>query len=154
MAETLIEMLVHRIAATPIGLPLPPRPTPVPPPTNSYTAFPPQPEDQGPNDIHTSLLLTLISSLPLLPVPLLQRHLPITADLIAAIPAYKAAENQRLCREALWGVLSSGEMDVERSEFAVGWWGTRGGKDVVLGESGGGDGAAKYEMSGAINSKL
>lgn len=150
MAEALIELLIQRIADTPIGIPMPQRAAPVPVPASERVGQQPRNEI---DDIHVSMLLTLISSLPLLPVPLLERYLPITAELIAAIP-HREAEKLKMCREALWGVLSSGEMDVERSGFAVGWWGTRGGRDVVLGEGGDAGARGRYEMSGAIDSKL
>jgi hypothetical protein len=35
-------------------------------------------------------------------------------------------------RRRYWEVLVSGEMDAERSSSAVAWWGTRGGRDMVL----------------------
>lgn len=147
MAEALIEMLVQRIADTPLGISMPQRaaPAPVSAPASERAGGGQLGARDEVDDIHVSLLLTLISSLPLLSVPLLERYLPITAGLIAAIPE---ADKLKVCREALWGVLSSGEMDVERSGFAVGWWGTRGGRDVVFSERG------RYEMSGAIDSKL
>lgn len=39
--------------------------------------------------------------------------------------------------ERFWDALSSGEMDVERANFCVMWWSTRGGREMVLfGEDG------------------
>lgn len=151
MPEALVELLIQRIHATPLGVPLPQRGqlTPIDP---NFATRHSEPDD-GPKDIHTSLLLALISSLPLLPVPLLKHYLHTTAELVAAIPVtnVEARESKRLCQEALWSVLSSGEMDVERSEFAVGWWGSRGGRGVVLGERGrGGNGRGMDEMGGGV----
>lgn len=45
----------------------------------------------------------------------------------------------QVCRQRLWEVLSDGEMDVDHSAICVAWWSTRGGKEMVLSEHGGGD---------------
>jgi hypothetical protein len=35
-------------------------------------------------------------------------------------------------RRRFWEVLASGEMDVERAAVGVAWWGTKGGREMVL----------------------
>lgn len=75
------------------------------------------------------LALTLIDSLPFLPILLLEEWLPLCAELLNQI-------NDHVMRDTVkaryWEVLVSGEMDAERSGVAVNWWTTRGGRDLVL----------------------
>jgi hypothetical protein len=59
-------------------------------------------------------------------------------DLIAELIATGESE----VRERFWEVLSSGQMDVERAGVCVVWWGTRGGRERVLGRG--------EEMSGRL----
>ncbi len=93
----------------------------------------------------TALVLTLIDSLPFLPLDLLEEWLPKAAGLMSRIGS---AEGRQKCKDRFWEVLSSGEMDVERSCVCVAWWGTRGGREAVLFEPRN----TKYEMSGALGS--
>jgi hypothetical protein len=57
-------------------------------------------------------------------------------------------------RRRFWDVLVSGEMDVERAAVGVAWWGTAGGREMVLlnapraGTGKGRDG--EYLMSGGL----
>ena len=76
------------------------------------------------------LLHTLIATLPLVPAALLASYLDTTAALIGALPP---GPGQEEARQRLWQVLAGGEVDVERSAVAVAWWGTRGGRERVLG---------------------
>lgn len=39
---------------------------------------------------------------------------------------------RRTCIERFWEVLSNGEMDVERANFCVIWWSSRGGRELLL----------------------
>jgi hypothetical protein len=75
------------------------------------------------------LTLTLLDVLPFLPIALLQEWMPLCADLLNQI-------DDDMMREAVkarfWEILVSGEMDAERSGFAVAWWGTYGGRETVL----------------------
>lgn len=75
------------------------------------------------------LVLTLIDALPLLPIDQLEDWLPIVAESLNMI---KDAHQLHTCRQGFWDVLSNGEMDVDRAALCVAWWGTRGGKDMVL----------------------
>ncbi|KAG5930985.1 hypothetical protein E4U53_002014 [Claviceps sorghi] len=84
---------------------------------------------QDPMSEQSALVMTLVESLPLLPLPLLEEWLDVTAR------AMNEIQDGRLkapVRKRLWHVLASGEMDVERSTVAVAWWGTHGGRELVL----------------------
>lgn len=75
------------------------------------------------------LTLTLVDALPFLPIPLLDEWLPLCAQLLNAIHDAPMRDH---VRARVWEVLVSGEMDAERSGVAVGWWTTRGGREMVL----------------------
>ena len=75
------------------------------------------------------LVLALIDALPFLPVIDLEDWLPIVARSLEAIESDAMLQ---ACRERLWEVLSSGELDIERAEVCVAWWNTGGGRDLVL----------------------
>ncbi len=77
----------------------------------------------------TVLVLTLIDSLPFLHVDQLEDWLPLTAE---ALNTIQDATQLQICRKRFWDVLSNGEMDVNRSALCVTWWGTRGGREMVL----------------------
>lgn len=77
----------------------------------------------------SALVMTLIDSLPFLPLSLVEESLGNTARAINGIedPRLRAAVQKRF-----WHVLVDGEMDVERSTIGVAWWGTKGGRELVL----------------------
>ncbi|MCJ1230611.1 hypothetical protein MMC12_007285 [Toensbergia leucococca] len=75
------------------------------------------------------LVLTLIDSLPFLPVHILEEWLPLTAETLNLIQDQNMLP---MCRQRFWEILSSGDMDVERAEVCVTWWCTRGGREMVL----------------------
>lgn len=77
----------------------------------------------------SALVMTLIDSLPFLPLPLVEEWLAITAQ------AMNEIEDPRLklpVKKRFWDILVNGEMDVERSTIGVAWWGTKGGRELVL----------------------
>jgi len=96
-------------------------------------------------DERTILTLTLVDSLPFLPPPLLSDWLPVVAALISELRSNIARET---CKKRLWEVMTGGEMDIARSQTCVAWWGTRGGREMVLG--GVSVLAHDVEMSGAL----
>lgn len=75
------------------------------------------------------LVLTLIDSLPFLPIALLEEWLPITAASIGVIQDLATREK---CQQIFWDVFSNGAMDVDRAALCVSWWNTRGGREMVL----------------------
>ncbi|KAI9895093.1 MAG: hypothetical protein M1814_000318 [Vezdaea aestivalis] len=75
------------------------------------------------------LVLALLDSLPFLATFALEEWLGHSAELVTAIPD---PVMQKACQDRFWQVLSSGEMDVERSQVGVAWWGSRGGRSAVL----------------------
>ena len=77
----------------------------------------------------TVLVLTLIDALPFLYVDQLEDWLPLTAE---ALNTIQDATQRQICRRRFWEVLSNGDMDVNRSALCVAWWGTRGGREIVL----------------------
>lgn len=120
LPATLLELVYHRAANAPTQ-PLPPDETTLA--LQGSDAPPPPLSEQA------VLALTLVDTLPLLTIPLLNEWLPLCADLLNQI-------DDVVMREAVkaryWEVLVSGEMDAERSGCAVAWWGTRGGREMVL----------------------
>ena len=85
--------------------------------------------EQPPLSESTVLALTLIDALPFLPINQLEDWLPVVAECLHMI---KDADHLHTCRQRFWDVLSSGEMDVDRAASGVAWWGTRGGREMVL----------------------
>lgn len=77
----------------------------------------------------TVLVLTLLDSLPNLPLALLDEWLPLAAELVHVIPDQAMRE---MCKARFWEVIISGEMGPESSQVCVTWWGTRGGREMVL----------------------
>ncbi|KAK2050547.1 peroxin 8 [Colletotrichum somersetense] len=86
---------------------------------------------QEPLTEQSSLVLTLIDSLPFLPLPLVEDWMTLTAQAMNEIadPIMRQPVKDRF-----WEVLVSGEMDVERATIGVAWWTTKGGRELVLGQ--------------------
>jgi hypothetical protein len=120
LPATLLELVFHRALNAPTT-PLPPdevtlalQGSDAPPPALSEQAV---------------LALTLLDSFPYLPVDLLEDWMPLCAELLNVIEDDSMRE---AVKARYWEVLVGGEMDPERSEAAVAWWGTRGGREMVL----------------------
>ncbi|KAG6027466.1 hypothetical protein E4U41_000934 [Claviceps citrina] len=77
----------------------------------------------------SALVTTLIDSLPFLPLPLVEEWLGITAR---ALNEIEDARLRTPVRKRLLDVLVGGEMDVERAAVGLVWWGTKGGRELVL----------------------
>ncbi|CAF9933932.1 MAG: hypothetical protein ALECFALPRED_005795 [Alectoria fallacina] len=75
------------------------------------------------------LVLTLIDALPYLPINQVEDWLPIVAE---ALNMIKDVDQLHTCRQRFWDVLSTGEVDVDRAALCVTWWGTSGGRDMVV----------------------
>lgn len=82
---------------------------------------------------------------------MLDEWLPLSAKLVNLV-ADKPMRG--VCVQRFWEALSGGEMDVERANFCVVWWSSRGGREMVLfGEEGEGPRKGLQEepyMSGAL----
>ncbi|KAG6003433.1 hypothetical protein E4U21_002027 [Claviceps maximensis] len=102
------------------------------------------PPQQEPLSEQSALVMTLIDSLPFMPLPLVEEWLDHTAR---AMHEIRDARLREPVRERFCHVLVSGEMDVERSIIGVAWWGTKGGRELVW--SGGSH--AQPVMSGGLN---
>ncbi|KAI1143798.1 peroxin 8 [Hypoxylon sp. FL0543] len=94
----------------------------------------------------TALVLALIDALPYLPPHVLEEWLTRAAETMHAIADPPLRE---VARRRFWDVLVSGEMDVERGAVGVAWWGTHGGREMVLFGQPRGHGA-EFLMSGAL----
>ncbi|KAH7354286.1 peroxin 8 [Plectosphaerella cucumerina] len=134
LSETLLEMVRFRAlgaATTPL------------PETPDAASSDAAPAPQHVTSEQSSLVLTLIDALPYLPLPLVQEWMTVTAQTMNAIadPAMRQPVKDRFLE-----VLVSGEMDVERAAIGVAWWGTCGGRELVVA---GGPQLAPV-MSGAI----
>ncbi|KAH6687301.1 peroxin 8 [Plectosphaerella plurivora] len=134
LSETLLEMVRFRAlgAAT--------APLPETPDAASSDAAP---APQYVVSEQSSLVLTLIDALPYLPLPLVQEWMTVTAQTMNAITD---PDMRQPVKDRFLDVLVSGEMDVERAAIGVAWWGTSGGRELVVA---GGPQLAPL-MSGAI----
>ncbi|KHN99674.1 peroxisomal membrane protein Pex17 [Metarhizium album ARSEF 1941] len=120
MSETLLDML--RTKTTTAGTTL----LPATPDTVSRAL---EETKDEPLSEQSALVMTLVDSLPFLPLPLVEEWLAITAQ------AMNEIEDPRLrlpVKKRFWNILVNGEMDVERSTIGVAWWGTKGGRELVL----------------------
>ncbi|KAL9032012.1 MAG: hypothetical protein Q9196_000025 [Gyalolechia fulgens] len=102
--------------------------------------------DGEPMSEQAVLVLALIDSLPSLPLDALEDWLPIA---VRSIRLIQAPINQHAVKQRFWEVLSNGEMDVDRAALCVTWWGTRGGREILL--YGRDDISDEPLMSGALN---
>ncbi|KAI0834775.1 peroxin 8 [Hypoxylon sp. FL0890] len=94
----------------------------------------------------TALVLALIDALPYLPLHVLEEWLTRAAETMNTILDPGMRE---VVRRRFWDILVSGEMDVERGAICVAWWGTNGGREMVLLGQPRGSGA-DFLMSGAL----
>lgn len=136
-AETLLEMVRFRITSANPG-PLPPSPD----------AAVGREDASGPASEQSTLVMTLIDSLPFLPLPMVEDWMTWTAESLNEIadPAMREVARQRYVE-----ILGSGEMDVERAAIGVAWWGSKGGRELVLfGGVAGASDQQRFMMSGAI----
>ncbi|KAF3769830.1 hypothetical protein M406DRAFT_86641 [Cryphonectria parasitica EP155] len=116
LGETLLEMVRFRIPSAGQGL--------LSPATHDHSHAAPQPmSEQG------ALVLTLIDALPFLPPPIVEEWMNAIGRALHEIsdPSMREAAKHRF-----WEILGNGEMDVERAAISVAWWGTKGGRELVL----------------------
>lgn len=142
LAETLLEMVRFR-AASAGKQPLPASPSPSPSPVGAGGAG----QGQEPMSEQSTLVLTLIDSLPFLPLGIFEEWMTLTAMAVSEIDDRQLRE---VAKRRFWDVLVSGEMDVERAAIGAAWWGTKGGREAVLYGARGPPPQEKYMMSGAI----
>ncbi|KAI0455424.1 hypothetical protein F5B21DRAFT_523662 [Xylaria acuta] len=132
LSETLLEMLRFRAEGASTA-PLP----------DTLSSGPPQQQLAESVSEQTALVLALVDALPYLPVHLVDEWLPRAAGASGAIPDPRMRD---VARRRLWELLADGELDVDRAVAGVTWWGTRGGRDMMISGNGGGD----FMMSGAL----
>ncbi|KAJ5103004.1 hypothetical protein N7532_003533 [Penicillium argentinense] len=101
--------------------------TPIVPTAQNSTT--PELGNQPPLSAQTVLTLALLDSLSFLRVDDLNEWLPLSAELINAIPDRSMRQT---CIDRFWEAMSGGEMDVDRAHCCVTWWSTRGGRELVL----------------------
>lgn len=127
LSEVLLETLHFRSAtASTLALapdPAPPSPSPLASRQPAGQALQPHVSEQ------TTLILALIDALPFLPLQIVDEWLSRTAE---AMNTMADAGMREVARKRFWEVLVSGEMDVERAAIGVSWWGTGGGREMVL----------------------
>ena len=123
LAETLMEMVQFRAAHAGTD-PLPPGPDAAQGEFQDGVRGLPEPLSE-----QSALVLTLVDSLPFLPLPAVDEWLTLTAGAVNAVADPVLREP---ARRRLWDILVSGELDVERAALGVAWWGTRGGRELVL----------------------
>ncbi|KAI1417536.1 peroxin 8 [Hypoxylon sp. FL1857] len=95
----------------------------------------------------TALVLALIDALPYLPLHALEEWLTRAAETMNTIVE---PDMREVVRRRFWDILVSGEMDVERGAVGVAWWGTNGGREMVLMGQPRGSGNGDFMMSGAL----
>lgn len=118
LAETLLEMVRFRIPHADRRLLLP-----APHDEETELAAPPPMSEQS------ALVLTLIDALPFLPLPIVEEWMNAVAGALYEIPD---AALREVAKQRFWEILGSGELDVERAAVGVAWWGTKGGRELVL----------------------
>lgn len=133
LAETLLEMIRFRISVADQKV------LPATPNTEDQAAAPPMSEQ-------SALVLTLIDALPYLSLPILEDWMGMAAISLHEIPAPTLKD---VAKHRFWELLGSGEMDVERAAIGVAWWGTKGGRELVLFGPNRGNGQEPL-MSGAL----
>ncbi|KAK3943059.1 peroxisomal membrane protein PEX17 [Diplogelasinospora grovesii] len=133
LPETLLEMVRFR-AGVALTVPLPP----------AVDAASSQTDTPEPLSEQSVLVLTLIDSLPFLHLNIFEDWLGMAAMAVNEIqdPAMREPAKRRF-----WQILAGGEMDVERAAVAVAWWGTKGGREMLLY---GNRPSELFMMSGAI----
>lgn len=153
LSEALLEMVRHRALddSGAVGT------TPLAPSASETASTLAAAAAPGPNDVtqppapsppqseQSTLILSLVDSLPFLNPRILQEWLTATAT---AMNAIEDSTLREVCRRRFWDVLVSGEMDVERAALGVAWWGSRGGREMVLFGGRGFEGAMKVEGAG------
>lgn len=115
LAQILLEMVHFRI----------PQAGQVPLPAThdqSLSAPPPMSEQ-------SALVLTMIDALPYLPLPIVEEWMNMAA---AALHEVSDPMLREVAKQRFWEILGSGEMDVDRAAIGVAWWGTKGGRELVL----------------------
>ncbi|KAK4123965.1 hypothetical protein N657DRAFT_572778 [Parathielavia appendiculata] len=75
------------------------------------------------------LVLALIDALPVVEAGVFEEWLGLVAEAVNLVRGERLRDG---VRRRFWEVLVSGEMDVERAAVAVAWWGTKGGREMVL----------------------
>ena len=95
----------------------------------------------------TTLIVALIDCLPTLAPEMVEEWLPLIGELINLDTVGLGMQEREQCRSRFWECIST-EMDVERAGICVGWWGSGGGRELVLGV--GGNTGGGYEMSGGL----
>ncbi|KAF7539327.1 hypothetical protein G7054_g2218 [Neopestalotiopsis clavispora] len=147
LSEVLLETL-HFRSMSANALPLAPEAAPTSPSPMASQ----QPENQvqqPPLSEQSTLVLALIDALPFLPLPIVDGWLSRTAE---AMNTIADAGMREVARKRFWDVLVSGEMDVERAAIGVAWWGTGGGREMVLLNAPRvQEKQEEYMMSGALN---
>lgn len=136
-AESLLEMVRFRITSA--------NPAPLPPSPDAAVGT----EDaSGPVSEQSTLVMTLIDSLPFLPLHMVEDWMTWTAESLNEIPDPAMRE---VAKRRYVEILGSGEMDVERAAVGVAWWGSKGGRELVLfGGAAGTRDQQRFMMSGAI----
>ncbi|KAI1755445.1 hypothetical protein F4782DRAFT_488607 [Xylaria castorea] len=139
LSETLLEMVRFRAEGAST--------TPLLPDASSSGPQQQQQQEQQIDSVseQTALVLALVDALPFLPVHLVDEWLSRAAEASNVIqdPRMRDAAHRRL-----WEVLADGELDVERAVAGVTWWGTRGGRDMMM--ISGNNGSGEFMMSGAL----
>lgn len=119
LSETLLEMLRTQITNA--------NTTPLPQEMLARDAAAQANED--PLSQQSGLAMALVDSLPFLPLPLVEEWLSVAAQALNEIEDPRLREP---VKTRFWDILVSGEMDVERAAIGVAWWGTKGGRELVL----------------------
>ena len=118
LASTILEMLHHRALSASGNM--------LPPLRSSISQVN---QEIAPLSEQAVLTLAILDALPSLSLEILEEWLPISASLINYVKGPQMAE---VCRRRLWEVLYYGEMDVDRAQICLVWWGTRGGREMAL----------------------
>ncbi|KAI0010184.1 hypothetical protein F4779DRAFT_326281 [Xylariaceae sp. FL0662B] len=101
-------------------------PSPLPHPSSSTSSTDPPLSEQA------ALVLALIDALPYAPLPAMDEWLARAAEAANAIAGADHSRMRDVARRRFCDVLAGPEMDVERAARGVAWWGSRGGRELLL----------------------
>ncbi|KAJ4268743.1 hypothetical protein NW762_002811 [Fusarium torreyae] len=134
LSETLLEMLRASISTASKDL--------LPPTADIVSQAAMEETQEERHSQQSSLVLALVDSLPYLPLPLVEEWFTIAAQVMNEIEDSVLREP---VKQRFLQILVSGELDVERAATGVAWWGTLGGRELILGAS-----TEPAMMSGAL----
>lgn len=125
LPEMLLEVVRHRALTTASTALLPP-------PAREHALSMGRQVPPPPASEQSILVLAIIDALPFAPLPLIETWLTLAARAVHAIGGPDGLMLRRDAIARFWDVLVGGPMDVDRAALGAVWWGTLGGRELLL----------------------